>query len=166
LTPQLAEVLLDDETWESGTPERQNEWRLAIEELIEEHHFKGELPDRFRLLLSYSPSTGLLIDARTIDGHPFARLQLPDEAMADHLREYYEVVREMTRLGGGSSELSPRIEALDIAKRLAHDEAAETIARLLAPLGPDHATCRRLFTLLVTLEFDTTRLALPHHRHR
>jgi uncharacterized protein (UPF0262 family) len=103
-----------------------------------------------------------IIDARAEDGSPFATLELPMARLAPHFKEYFDICREMGRLGVNSQ--SPRLEALDIAKRLTHDEAAETLLALCKPLAPDHATCRRLFTLLVTLHFDTTRLLLPHHR--
>jgi uncharacterized protein (UPF0262 family) len=58
----------------------------------------------------------------------------------------------------GVSANSPRLEALDIAKRITHDEAGETVLTLLGALKPDHGTARRFFTLLVTLLYDTTRL--------
>ena len=61
---------------------------------------------------------------------------------------------------------SPRLEALDIAKRITHDEAGEAVAGLLGELKPDHATARRFFTLLVTLLHDTTRLVGPHIQPR
>ena len=79
-----------------------------------------------------------------------------------HFKEYIAICKEMGKLGEGT--LSPRLEALDIAKRIAHDEAGETLRGLTRPLGLNHGGCRRLFTLLITLHFDTTRLLLPHHR--
>ena len=53
---------------------------------------------------------------------------------------------------------SPRLEALDIAKRIIHDEAAETLQARCRLLRPSHPTARRLFTLLVTLRHDTANL--------
>jgi uncharacterized protein (UPF0262 family) len=72
-----------------------------------------------------------------------------------------QVCVEMGKLGEGAA--SPKLEALDIAKRLVHDEAGETMRALLRTVRPDHATARRLFTLIVTLLYDTTRLAAPPH---
>ena len=75
------------------------------------------------------------------------------------MAEYMETIGEMAKLG--VSQNSPRLEALDIAKRITHDEAGETVVSLLGALKPDHATARRFFTLLVTLLYDTTRLGHP-----
>ena len=72
-----------------------------------------------------------------------------------------QIIGEMSKLSVGGN--SPRLEALDIAKRITHDEAGEAIASAMRGL-PDHATARRLFTLLVTLYHDTTRLAAPAHK--
>ena len=75
-----------------------------------------------------------------------------------------ETIVEMGKLV--ASPNSPRLEALDIAKRITHDEAGEAVLGLLGPLAPDHATARRFFTLLVTLLYDTTRLGVAHPRRR
>ena len=80
------------------------------------------------------------------------------------MAEYLETIVEMSKLV--TSPNSPRLEALDIAKRITHDEAGETVVALLGPLAPDHATARRFFTLLVTLLHDTTRLGAAHPRPR
>jgi len=78
------------------------------------------------------------------------------EVLRPLMAEYMETIVEMSKLV--TSPNSPRLEALDIAKRITHDEAGETVVSLLGPLAPDHATARRFFTLLVTLLHDTTRL--------
>ena len=158
----LTEALIDDATWDAAARERRHEWRVALDELIHDHHFAVEAEARLRLLVTVAPTSHITLDLRTLDGHDFARVELPLVELEVHLREYLDICREMGRLD--VAESSPRLEALDIAKRLSHDEAAETIARLCRALRPDHATCRRLFTLVVALHFDTTRLLLPHHR--
>ncbi len=155
----LADIRIDDATWEAATPERRHEWRQALTELLEEHRIEAAEP--LKLLVSVAGGN-VVLDAHTLDGKPWTRIELPFQSLSPHFQEYFDICRDMGKLGEGSQ--SPRLEALDIAKRIAHDEAAETLQRLCSPLRPDHATCRRLFTLLVTLHFDTTRLLLPHHR--
>jgi uncharacterized protein (UPF0262 family) len=155
----LADVRIDESVWEAASPERRREWRQALAELLEEHTVGEPAPLNVLVRLS---STGTLLDATTSDGQPYAQIDLPMSRLAPHFQEYFDICRDMGKLGEGTH--SPRLEALDIAKRIAHDEAAETLLELCKPLKPDHSTCRRLFTLLITLHFDTTRLLLPHHR--
>jgi hypothetical protein len=52
-----------------------------------------------------------------------------------------------------------------MAKKVTHDDAGRKLQRLCRPLGADHDTCRRLFSLLLALRVDTTRLT-GIHGHR
>ena len=45
-----------------------------------------------------------------------------------------------------------------MAKKVTHDKAGRALKRHLRDLRMDHPTARRLFTLLVSLRVDTTRL--------
>lgn len=160
----LDEILIDDATWEAATPARRLEWSVVLDELLADHRFGVEPPsgpeDRLRLLLTVRAGS-ILCDARTRGGRVVAHEEIALEALDSHLREYFAICREMGELAEGVN--SPKLEALDIAKRLVHDESAETVQSLFRALRPDHATARRLFTMIVTLHFDTTRLVRPHH---
>lgn len=160
----LDEILIDDATWDGASPERRLEWRVVLDELVAEHRFGLTSPespdDRLRLLVTVRPGH-ILCDARSRGGKVVAHEELPLAAVDGHLREYFGICREMGEMVEGAN--SPKLEALDIAKRLVHDEAAETVQSLFRVLRPDHPTARRLFTLIVTLCFDTTRLVRPHH---
>lgn len=161
---RLTELLIDDATWSAGSAARRHEWRLAIDELLSEGRFR--LPDDLatgRAIVTLAP-TRVLFDVRADDGRLVAHHELPLETLRPLMSEYLETIMEMGKLV--TSPNSPRLEALDIAKRLTHDEAGETVVALLRGLGPDHATARRLFTLLVTLLHDTTRLGGAHPRPR
>lgn len=161
--PRLVEVLIDDATWEAAAAERRAEWRVVFAELVSEHRFDVEIDaphdDRVRMFVT-SGADGLTLDLRGVDGRDVAHVELPLGELQAILKEYMETCREMGKLHLG--ENSPRLEALDIAKRIVHDEGGEAVQRMARALRPDHATSRRLFTLIVTLRFDTTRLALPH----
>jgi uncharacterized protein (UPF0262 family) len=161
---RLAELLIDDATWSAGSTARRHEWRLAINEILQEGRFR--LPqgvEGARAIVTVA-ATRVLFDVRGADGHVVAQKQLPLEALRPLMAEYMETITEMSKLGVSAN--SPRLEALDIAKRITHDEAGETVLSLLGELGPDHGTARRFFTLLVTLLHDTTRLGAAHPRPR
>jgi uncharacterized protein (UPF0262 family) len=150
--------LIDDATWSAGSPVRRHEWRLAIDEILQEGRF--QLPDGdARGMVTLAP-TKVVLEVRARDGHIVSQHELPLETLRPLMSEYMDTIVEMSKLKLSAN--SPRLEALDIAKRLTHDEAGETVLTLLGPLEPDHGTARRFFTLLVTLLHDTTRLVGPH----
>ena len=161
---RLTELLIDDATWSAGSTARRHEWRLAINEILTEGRFV--LPDGLtsgRAIVTLAP-TRVVFDIQSDDGRLIAQRELPLEALRPLMTEYLETIGEMSKLV--TSPNSPRLEALDIAKRITHDEAGETVVALLGPLKPDHGTARRFFTLLVTLLHDTTRLGAAHPRPR
>src|SRR5438067_12196484 len=149
-TASLTEILVDDDSWASASPERRREWRVVLDELLAEHRFDVAPPVPLRLLVTARPER-ITLDARTVDGHAFARCDVQVGRLEEPLREYLEICRDMDKGTLAASANSPKLEALDIAKRLVHDEAAEALMRMCAPLRPDHATARRLFPLVVTL---------------
>jgi uncharacterized protein (UPF0262 family) len=160
----LSELRIDEATWGSGSPQRKHEWRLAVSELVDEGLFElaDGAPGPLRGLLLLSDGAAELT-VSSPDG-PVARETVPLQHVRPLADEYIQVCVEMGKLGEGKN--SPKLEALDIAKRLVHDEAGELMRALLRTFRPDHATARRLFTLLVTLLHDTTRLATPAHPAR
>jgi hypothetical protein len=58
-----------------------------------------------------------------------------------------------------------QIEALDMAKKVTHDRAGRLLKRELRDFGLDLETSRSLFTLLLSLRVDTTKLT-GIHGHR
>ncbi len=153
---RLQDVLIDDITWKCATRLRRTEWRQTIVELLEEAVFAALLDHPLRAYVTVHKE-GLAVDLHDPAGHQVGRLELAQPVIAPVFREYMDIVREMIRCGGGTN--SPKLEALDIAKKLSHDDGAELLQRHFHDVRPDHATARRLFTLLVVLTHDTTRLA-------
>jgi uncharacterized protein (UPF0262 family) len=151
----LSGLRIDETTWSAGSDPRKSEWRVAIAEVVQEGRFEVE---------SEGPPDVLLTIAgdKAFFQWQSGRLDLPVRELKPLMDEYMQIIGEMSKLSVGGN--SPRLEALDIAKRITHDEAGEAIASAMRGLRPDHATARRLFTLLVTLYHDTTRLAAPAHK--
>ena len=155
---RLTELLIDDATWNRGSTARRHEWRLAINEILQEGRF--ELPpaaaEGAKALVTVGP-TKIWFEVRAPGGVSAVQRELPLAVLRPLIDDYLETIVEMSKLV--TSANSPRLEALDIAKRITHDEAGETVVAMLGALKPDHPTARRFFTLLVTLLHDTTRLA-------
>ena len=157
----LDAIRLDDALWQAGPETRRAEWRLAIQEILEEQELT--LPPGASVLhVALAPAETRLVFAASPESANGLTIALPHEALTPHLSGYVDVCRQM----GDAGAASPRLEALDMAKKLAHDAAARAIASFLEPLAPDHATCRRLFTLLLTVHVDTTKLGPYHLGHR
>ena len=162
----LTELRLDEPTWSSGTPGRQAEWHLCIDEILSEGVFADgpgvEVALRQRGLLTMLP-TAVELTLKAPDQEP-AVSRIPVQLLRPLMNEYMETIRQMARLPHGTN--SPQLEALDIAKRITHDEAGDLVKSLLPSLRPSHGTARRIFTLLVTVFFDTTRIATAHAQSR
>ncbi len=152
----LVDIRIDEAVWTSAPDERRREWRVLIAELIEHHPPDG--PHDVRL--SIVSGTGeTVLSLERLDGTLFTSVTVPDDALAPHFRAYLDVCRQMTMLDEGSH--SARLEALDMGKKVTHDRAARSILERCGSIVPDHATARRLFSLLTSLKFDMTRLH-PH----
>jgi len=158
----LSALRLDEQTWQSGTPTRQAEWRQCIEEILAEGIFgegKGEPVQKGqRGLLTILPTAIEL--SLTVGDEGKVVHRIPVQSVRPLMAEYMETIRQMARLPHGQN--SPQLEALDIAKRITHDEAGELVAAMLPSLRPSHGTARRIFTLLVTVFHDTTRITVAH----
>ncbi|MEO6952341.1 MAG: UPF0262 family protein [Polyangia bacterium] len=158
----LTELRLDEQTWASGTPGRQAEWHLCIDEILSEGLFADgggpEIALGQRGLLTMLPTAVEL--TLTAPGAGPVTSRIPVQALRPLMNEYMETIKQMARLPHGTN--SPQLEALDIAKRITHDEAGDLVKTLLPLLRPTHGTARRIFTLLVTVFHDTTRIATAH----
>jgi len=158
----LREVTIDERTWTEASDARQREWTQAIRELTT----PGEAvlrEDGERLAIT---QTQQAVELSLLDGGGalLAEVSIPHDALADLVREYVDTVRAIARadaMGG-----LKRLEALDMAKRVTHDDAGRFLERRCRPFAIDHPTGRRLFTLLLALKVDTTRLVGVHGHRR
>ena len=154
----LVEIRIDETLWNASGDARRREWRLLISELIE--HYPVDAIPGTRLRIVPRGADGTVLVMESLDGEAGSQVLVPADALAAHFRSYLDVCRQMTMLSEGSH--SARLEALDMAKRVTHDRAAKSLASICGALIPDHGTARRLFSLLTSLEFDTTRLHGGH----
>lgn len=157
----LVSIQIDADALQGASSERQREWQLAIDELLEEHTFSG-LRVETTLTIAIDAEAAYLMWSSS-GASPFATSTLLRAHLTNQIEEYVDICKRLGSLEEGSA--SSQLEALDMAKRVTHDAAAKVIARQLTTLGPDHPTARRLFTLLLTLFIDTTKLSMVH-RHR
>jgi uncharacterized protein (UPF0262 family) len=158
----LSRIRIDERTWEQGSEARKQEWQGAINELLDPNQLTLR-QDASELRVTLTEQTTSL-ELRDEQGEVLCQVSIPRTALADHMTEYVDIVRQIARddAPGGLS----RLEALDMAKKVTHDRGGRILRQYCRPFGMDLATARRLFTLLLALRIDTTRLVGVHGHRR
>jgi uncharacterized protein (UPF0262 family)/protein-tyrosine-phosphatase len=153
-TDRIVAVTLDPNTITSTDPDEVHEWRIAIYDLIEANLFaparvkaRGPYALHVSIIGNYivldvrHPDTYEPIAAHYLSLTPFRRL------IRDYFRirdSYYEAIKTSSPF---------QIEAVDMARRGLHNEAAELLrTRLDNKLEMDLNTARRLFTLICAVQ--------------
>jgi uncharacterized protein (UPF0262 family)/protein-tyrosine-phosphatase len=153
-TDKIVAITLDPNTITSIDPDEVHEWRIAIYDLVEQNLFRpARVKDKGPFALHVSivgnwivldvrhPETYEPIAAHYLSLTPFRRL------IRDYFRirdSYYEAIKTSSPF---------QIEAVDMARRGLHNEAAELLrTRLDNKLEMDLNTARRLFTLICAVQ--------------
>ncbi|MFT4705215.1 MAG: hypothetical protein ACI81R_002923 [Bradymonadia bacterium] len=168
----MMEIRLHGALWRTATESRAAEWRRTLDELNAENALSlsgtraasGETVEA-ALELVRKPDESLVVrvypDGWTSDGE----LALAPETLAAFFDEYSATIRQMVHV---DSQAPVRgFEALDMAKRAVHDEAADYLVEQLAPfVRAEQPDARRLFTLIFLVATDLPeRLVRYHRRH-
>ena len=153
----LSSVSIDERTSRRGSEAQHTEWEANIRELLSDAQ-SG--PEELTALHVTVTEQRFELDFRTADGHELGSVDIPHELLSAHITEYVDIVRQIANADGVN-----QMEALDMAKKVTHDRAGRVLKRELRQLGYDLQACRRLFTLLLSLRVDTTRL-VGIHGHR
>lgn len=155
-------IFLDEARWAGVSEERQQEWRLAIRELLDDHLFRL---DKSPLVMRVSwADDAVRLRWEALDEGTVADISLDRALLDPRMREYVEICRQLSALDARKAGLI-ELTALDQAKRDAHDLAARELVTALGPVGPTQDTARRIFTLLVVLLVDTTRMIVLQRPH-
>ncbi len=153
--PRIIDVTLDERTilWRSADIEQER--RIAIFDLIEENSFAPQraYPDDYagpyRIALSV-PEGRLQLDIKRADDSALETLILSLAAFRRPIRDYFAICDSYFQ--AIRSATPTQIETIDMARRGIHDDAARLLMeRLDGKIAVDHATARRLFTLICVL---------------
>jgi len=147
---RIIDIELDERTIIRRNEDVEQEKKIAIFDLLEGNHFDPaglEGPFRImlrvednRLAIDIKDEAGAALDTVRLGLARFRRLVRDYFAICD---SYYKAVR---------SDTPHRIEAVDMARRAVHNEAAELLKECLdGKIGLDFDTARRLFTLICVL---------------
>jgi len=150
---RLYSVVLDENSIERGTPDQEHERQVAIYDLIEENSFALSHDDggpyalhlglmNNRLVFDIRREQGETVIVHVLSLTPLKKIIKDYFMICD---SYYEAIRTAT---------AERIEAIDMARRGVHNEGSGILQeRLQGKIGLDHATARRLFTLIAALSW-------------
>jgi len=153
----LEGVDLDERLAERGSDAQRADWNTNVRELLANASCKIDGSARLHVRLV---ERGFELELVSTDAGSLGTVTVEHEALSAHIDEYLDIVRQMT-----SADSLNQMEALDMAKKVTHDRAGRVLKRALRDYGFDLVTSRRLFTLLLSLKVDTTRLAgLRGHR--
>jgi len=152
----LAELRIDETTWESGTSLRRAEWRSTCEDLLRECDFAAALTGRY--VLATKKNDEVLLESMNDDGIVEHAFSITEASLAEPIAEYLAIIRRMD--SDAHDRDASWFEAVDMAKKVVHDQAAKILATLVPELSTDLPTLRKLFTLVLSLLVDTTTL---HH---
>ncbi len=148
--PRIIDVQLDERTiiWRNADVEQER--RIAIFDLLEENQFAPaghEGP--FRILVRIEDNR-LAIDLKDQEDRPLETVRISLGRFRRLIRDYFAICDSYFK---AIRSESPRgIEAVDMARRGLHNDAAELLQECLkGKIEMDFDTARRLFTLICVL---------------
>lgn len=157
---RIVAVTLDPNTITSVDPDEVHEWRIAIYDLVEENRFA---PARVKAVGPYALHVSIVgnyivLDVRNPESYePIAAHYLSLTPFRRLIRDYFRIRDSYyDAIKTGSTY---QIEAVDMARRGLHNEAAELLrTRLDNKLEMDLNTARRLFTLICAVQPFASRI--------
>ena len=157
---RISDFRFDETTWKGARDLQRTEWKLLLEELVHDGDFDEVLAGRY--LLATSTAGAVLFEALDEEGVVALAVRLELSALAEPIREYASIIRRLHVSEESYNTASFR--ALDMAKKVVHDRAADILSRTIGAISTDSATLRRIFSIVVSLRVDTSKLPWAH-RH-
>lgn len=148
--PRIIDVDLDERTIIRRNEDVEQERKIAIFDLLEGNHFDpAGLEGPFRIMLRVEDNR-LAIDIKDEAGAPLDTIRLGLARFRRPIRDYFAICDSYYK--AIRSDTPHRIEAVDMARRAVHNEAAELLKECLdGKIDLDFDTARRLFTLICVL---------------
>jgi uncharacterized protein (UPF0262 family) len=147
---RIIDIELDERTIIRRNPDVEQEKRIAIFDLLEGNFFQPAGHDGpFRILLRVEDNR-LAIDLKDADDRPLETIRLGLARFRRLIRDYFAICDSYFK--AIRSDAPKGIEAIDMARRSVHNEAAELLQECLqGRIELDFDTARRLFTLICVL---------------
>ncbi len=147
---RIIDIELDDRTIIRRSEEVEQERRIAMFDLLENNHFAPQgQSGPYRILLRVEDNR-LAIDLKDVHGQLLETLRLGLARFRRLIRDYFAICDSYFK--AVRSDSPKGLEAIDMARRAIHNEAAELLIECLdGKIEMDFDTARRLFTLICVL---------------
>ena len=157
--PRIIDIELDEKSILRRNPDIEHERRVAIFDLLEGNHFDpAGLDGPFRIRLRVEDNR-LAIDLHDEAGAPLDTIRMGLARFRRPIRDYFAICESYFK--AVRSERPHGLEAIDMARRGLHNEAAELLQECLKDkVGMDFGTARRLFTLICVLHIKQSTTAV------
>lgn len=151
-TQRIASIQLDDKNIVAWNPVIAHERTVAITDLLENNHFAvRQFPAAgpYNVFLSV-PEGRLRLDISNLAGEALETVILPMRPFQGAVKEYLAVSEAFYT--DGAKRGPDQLEAIDAGRRGLHNDAASVLQQLIfEQVDLDHATARRIFTLICVL---------------
>ena len=162
--PKIIDIELDERSILKRNADIEHERRVAIFDLLEGNRFQAighEGPYRVKL---HVEEGRLAIDLMDEAGAPLDTIRMGLARFRRPIRDYFAICESYFKTV--RSENPRGIEAIDMARRGLHNEAAELLVDCLdGKVEMDFDTARRLFTLICVLHIKQSTTAVDSHGH-
>lgn len=159
--------LIDPALVERVGPERQDDWRLALDQVNEpsgdDGSSGGEEKRPVAYTLSRRPDGGLVfrVDAA---GDAAGSVTLSPGMLRRHMGAYRDATEQLSRACVDAARAARSLEGMDHAKKVAHDHGAEAIVNAFAPVADlDYEQARSLFTLVFLISTELSPVTANRH---
>ena len=159
---RIIDIELDERSILKRNPDIEHERRVAIFDLLEGNHFAPVgLEGPFRVKLRVEENR-LAIDLHDADDRPLDTIRMGLARFRRPIRDYFAICDSYFK--AVRSDRPHGIEAIDMARRGLHNEAAELLRECLqGKVGMDFDTARRLFTLICVLHIRQPTTGVGAH---
>ena len=161
---RIIDIELDERSILRRNADIEHERRVAIFDLLEENRFAAaghDGPYRVRLRVE---ENRLAIELSDEGGAPLDTIRMGLARFRRPIRDYFAICESYFK--AVRSEHPRGIEAIDMARRGLHNEAAELLIDCLAgKVEMDFDTARRLFTLICVLHIKQSTAVVDSHAH-
>lgn len=157
--PRIIDIQLDERSILKRNADIEQERRIAIHDLLEANHF--DVPGHegpFRIALAVEEGR-LAIRLADAGGAPLDTIRVGLARLRRPIRDYFQICDSYFRAVRTTG--AKGIEAIDMARRGLHNDAAGTLKECLdGKVDVDFDTARRLFTLICVLHIKAMTTAV------
>jgi len=152
MTERICAIRLEENVRKVRSAEAEHERSVAIADLLDDNIFDPlELEcGPYEVVLKVEENR-LVFDIQSEGGDKHIKVALPVTPLRGTIRDYFMICEsyyDALKVGGSCG----KIEAIDMGRRGIHNEGAQTLKAMLeSKITIDHATARRLFTLVCVL---------------